>query len=65
MTLSDLFWGIGDFLQWTFQILDGDFWLTKALNVGILLGGFVGLFYWLNLQNKFNKEAKNNPNQLK
>lgn len=65
MTLSDLFWGLGDIFQWTFRILDGDLPVTAIMNYGILIGGFLGLFYWLNLQNKFNKEAKNDPNRLK
>lgn len=65
MTLSDLFWGLGDIFQWTFQILDGDKPFTWFMNLAILIGGFVGLFYWLRLQYKFNQEAQNEPNRMK
>jgi hypothetical protein len=27
--------------------------------------GFVGLFYWLNIQKKLSDKAANDPNQLK
>jgi hypothetical protein len=30
-----------------------------------LVIGFIGMFYWLNLQRKYNKEAENNPDQIK
>lgn len=33
-------------------------------NAAIILG-FIGLFYWLNLQRKYNQEAENDPNQIK
>ncbi len=65
MTLYDLFWGIGDFLYWTFQLLQNDFWLTSFVNYGAILLGFGGLLYWLNLQKKFNAQAESDPNQLK
>lgn len=34
----------------------------NIIGVGLL---FVGLFTWLYMQTKFNKEAANNPDQLK
>ncbi len=65
MTLYDLFWGLGDFLQWTFRLLQNDFWLTWFVNYGAIVLGFGGLLYWLNWQKKFNQQAENDPNQLK
>lgn len=65
MTLSDFFWGIGDILQWTFQFLQNDFFLTGFMNNALLLLGFVGFFIWMVKQRKFNAEAESNPNQRK
>jgi hypothetical protein len=65
MTLTDLFWGIGDILTVMISILDENVGFTAIFNTAVVLGGFFGLFYWLRYQLKFNKEAKDNPNQLK
>lgn len=64
MTLSDIFWGIGDFAQ---SVLFIPFeHVGNILNYTFLIVlGFGGLFYWLNWQRKFNAEAKNNPNVIK
>lgn len=64
MTLTELFWGIGDFMTWTFGMLESDAIGNKFNYLTIALG-FVGLFYWLNWQRKFNEQAENDPNQLK
>jgi len=63
MTLSDFFWGLGDIFQWTFQIFQ--FLGNKFNYVLIALVGFGGLFYWLNLQRKFNAAAEKDPNVRK
>jgi hypothetical protein len=65
MTLSGLFNTLGDIFQWTFNFLQNDFWLTWLMNNGVIVLGFIGLFYWLNWQRKFNAQAENNPDQLK
>jgi len=64
MTLYDLFWGIGDFLTWTFTLLQADM-IGNIFNYSCIVLGFIGLFYWLNWQKKFNAQAENDPNQLK
>jgi len=64
MTLSELFWGIGDLLQWTFRLLEKDA-IGDKFNYAVIVLGFIGLFYWLNWQRKFNSQAENDPNQLK
>lgn len=65
MTLDSLFRGIGDLLGATFTLLQDDMGLTAMFNTGVILLGFVGLFYWLNWQRKFNAEAENNPDVRK
>lgn len=65
MSSTDIFWGIGDFLATILTPLDADWGLTFIANTGIVLLGFVGLFYWLNIQRKLNAKAENDPNQLK
>ena len=63
MNSKEIFEGLGDFILWTTQILFEN--VGNLFNDAVLILGFVGLFYWLNYQRKFNKEAENNPNQLK
>ena len=65
MTLDGFFRGLGDVLQWTFNILENDMPTTFLVNTGAVLLGLVGLFYWLNLQRKFNAQAEKDPNKLK
>lgn len=66
MTLTDFFWGLGDAGEAVLGfIYDEDQIWTFLFNTTVVLGGFFGLFYWLRLQLKFNKQAKDNPNQLK
>ena len=65
MTLDGFFRGLGDVLQWTVNILENDMPTTFLVNTGAVLLGFVGLFYWLNLQRKFNAQAEKDPDQLK
>ena len=58
MTLNGIFRGIGDFMQWTFNILQNDFPLTWFMNSAVIILGFVGLGYWLNFQRKMTAKAK-------
>ena len=62
MSTSIVFQGIADLLQWTFQIFEV---IGNSFNYSVIVLGFIGLFYWLNYQAKFNAEAENNPNQIK
>ena len=63
MSSADVFYGIGDFCYWAFEkTLEpmGDLpWRV------VLYFGFVAFGYWMYRQNKFNKEAAADPNQLK
>lgn len=53
---------LGDLIKWTFGILES---FENLPNVMFIIVGFIGFGYWMMLQNKYNKEAENNPNQLK
>jgi hypothetical protein len=63
MTARTAFEATGDFFYgFPFEFYDivGNFF-----NYFLIVVGFVGLFYWLNLQKKFDRQAENNPNQLR
>lgn len=64
MTLKAIFTGLGDFMQWTFNLLEADM-VGNKLNYLLLTLGFVGFLYWMRVQSKFNAEAESNPNQIK
>jgi hypothetical protein len=63
MGSSTVFYAIGDFMQ-QYAFLPFEL-IGHLFNYSLIVLGFVGLFYWLNYQRKFNEAAKNNPNQLK
>lgn len=54
---------------WTLgKILNGAWFydnIGDIFNYSVIVLGFFGLFYWLNWQNKFNKQAEKDPNQIK
>jgi hypothetical protein len=59
---------IAALIKWTFdEILVPIGELPDIINPNyiFLAIGFVGLFYWLILQKKYNTQADNNPGQLK
>lgn len=62
MSSVDVFWKIGDLAEWTFGFFEisGNFF-----NDSFLILGFIGLFYWLNVQRKFNNAAEGDKDQLK
>lgn len=56
MSSSTIFYAIGDFMgNYGFLPLE---WVGNVFNYACIVLGFVGLFYWLNLQNKMTKKAK-------
>lgn len=65
MTATDFFWGIGDGLEFLLSVLDENVGFTVFFNTSIVLLGFFGLFFWLRQQLKYNKQAKDNPDQIK
>ena len=53
--MTDIFYGIGNFFQWTFQFMRG---MGNAPNIFFwLIIGFL-ILTWLRMQAKYNKEAK-------
>jgi len=61
MNMTDVFYGIGDFFQWSFHFIKA---FGNKPNVFFwLLIGFL-MIVWLRLQNRYNKEAERN-NTLK
>ncbi len=59
---------IAALIKWTFdEILVPIGELPDLVNPNyiFLALGFVGLFYWLILQKKYNTQADNNPSQIK
>lgn len=63
MNSTELIKGIGDFILWTTELLFEN--VGNLFNNAAIVLGFIGLFFWLNMQRKFNAQAKNNPNQRK
>lgn len=63
MSSSVIFEAIGDAILWSTSVVFDN--IGNSFNDLALILGFVGLFYWLNLQRKFNAEAEKDPNQLK
>ncbi|MDC1403834.1 uracil phosphoribosyltransferase [Crocinitomicaceae bacterium] len=63
MSSTTIFYGIGtlfaDYLFIPFEMVGNIF------NYSFIVLGFVGLFYWLNMQKKFNQQAADNKDQLK
>lgn len=65
MTLTNFFWGLGNAFEFMLSILDENVGFAAFFNTTLIILGFFGMFYWLRYQLKFNKEAKNNPDQIK
>jgi hypothetical protein len=61
MNSTDFFWALGDLFQMTFTIFE---FIGNKLNYLLIVFGFGGFFYWMNLQRKFNAEA-NVPVEIK
>ncbi len=53
--MQDIAFGLGHFLEWTFSILTTMGWGPVTMTSLIL---FFGLIYWLRLQGRYNRKAK-------
>lgn len=62
MSSATVFYALGDMCQTMFLFYDN---VGNILNDAFLYLGFIGFFIWMNYQRKFNKQAAENPNQLK
>lgn len=63
MSSKVIFEGLGDLILWTTEIIFEN--VGNMFNTAVIILGFVGLFFWLNTQKKFNAKALNNSDQLK
>jgi len=63
MTYTEFVEATGDFILWTTDILFEN--VGNIFNYAVVILGFVGLFIWLRLQAKYNREAENNPSKFK
>ena len=54
MNSTDFFFLLGDIFQWTFQIFEI---IGNAFNYFLIILGFGGFFYWMNIQRKLNNAA--------
>jgi len=63
MTYTELVESLGDGLLWTTEILFEV--VGNVFNYAVIVLGFIGLFIWLRLQAKYNKEAANDPTKFK
>jgi hypothetical protein len=57
MNMTDVFYGLGHFFQWTFTFMKG---LGNKPNMFFWLIIVVLIITWLTMQARFNKEAKKN-----
>ncbi len=68
MSSTDIIYSIGDAFQWAFLLYDN---IGNIFNDFLLLLGFFGFFYWMNIQKKLNGksnvpvEVKNNAGWYK
>jgi hypothetical protein len=62
MSSSDVIYAIGDLLTSTFKFFEV---VGNVFNYSLIVLGFFGFYYWMNLQKKFNDKASKDPNQIK
>jgi len=68
MNLQDILLPVAEIIVWTFDnvlVPIGDLPGRRGWEWGAALVGISGLVLWLKLQAKYNREAANNPDQLK
>jgi hypothetical protein len=61
MSSTDIIYSIADAFQWAFLFYDN---IGNLFNDFLLLLGFFGFFYWMNIQKKLN-EKSNVPVEVK
>ena len=63
MTYTELVNATGDGLLWTTSALFEN--IGNVFNFAVIVLGFVGLFIWLRLQAKYNREADADPTKIR
>jgi hypothetical protein len=62
MSSSDVIYSIGDLLTASFKFFEV---VGNIFNYSLIVLGFFGFYYWMNIQRKLNDKASKDPNQLK
>jgi hypothetical protein len=62
MSSSDVIYTIGDLLTASFKFFEV---VGNVFNYSLIVLGFFGFFYWMNIQKKLNDKASQDPNQIK
>lgn len=62
MSSIEIFTMIGELLQWTFGVFEV---IGNYFNFFLLMFGFFGFIYWMNLQKNYNNAAESDQNQIK
>jgi hypothetical protein len=62
MSSSDVIYTIGDLLTASFKFFEV---VGNVFNYSLIVLGFFGFYYWMNIQKKLNDKASKDPNQIK
>lgn len=63
LDINSFYYGLGHFLESMFEYtLDP---ISHIFNLLVICLGFFGFFFWLRKQGIYNKQAKNDKNQIK
>lgn len=62
MSSSDVIYTIGDLLTASFKFFEV---VGNIFNYSLIVLGFFGFYYWMNIQKKLNDKASKDPNQIK
>lgn len=62
MSSSDVIYTIGDLLTASFKFFEV---VGNVFNYSLIVLGFFGFFYWMNIQKNLNDKASKDPNQIK
>ncbi len=63
MSINDIVYGIEDLFE-NYLFIPFEH-IGNSFNIAIVIVLSFGMLYWLNKQAKFNKQAENDPNQIK
>jgi hypothetical protein len=62
MSSSEIIYAIGDLLTASFKFFEV---VGNIFNYSLIVLGFFGFFYWMNIQKKLNDKASKDANQIK
>ena len=62
MSSSEVIYAIGDLLTASFKFFEV---VGNIFNYSLIVLGFFGFFYWMNIQKKLNDKASKDANQIK